>query len=382
MSIVESGSSFVGTALGYALPFLFVLTLVVFIHELGHFLVARLFGVRVEAFSLGFGPEIVGFRDRHDTRWRIAAIPLGGYVKFLGDENAAGVPDGQALRRLTPEERRFSFAGQSVARRAAIVAAGPAANFVLAIALFAGIFAVHGRVQIEPIVDQLQAGGAAERAGIKVGDRIVAIDGDAIESFSDMQRIVSASPGEDLVVDLDRGGERLAVNATPELREVSDGFGGKHRIGVLGISRSTDPQNQKLERYGVLRSLGMGVKETWFVVERTGSFVAGLFLGKESADQLGGPLRIAEVSGKVATVGFAALLDLTAVLSVSIGLLNLVPIPLLDGGHLLFYGIEAARGRPLSDRAQEFGMRIGLALVVMLMLFATWNDIVHLSSLG
>jgi regulator of sigma E protease len=382
MSVFETGYSFLSLLLGYALPFLFVLTLVVFIHELGHFLVARLCGVRVETFSIGFGPELFGFYDRHGTRWRAAAIPLGGYVKFLGDENAASTPDHDRMRRMAPAERAESFPAKSVGRRAAIVAAGPIANFILSIVLFAGIFAFHGRIEISPVIDQLQAGSAAEKAGLQVGDRITSIDGRAIRTFADMQRIVSAAPGRELQIEVDRGGSPASALAMPELREVPDGFGGKHRIGVLGISRSTDPQNQRFQRYDPITAIGMGFSETWFVIERTGQFIVGLVMGRESADQLGGPLRIAEVSGKVATVGFVALLDLAAVLSVSIGLLNLFPIPLLDGGHLLFYGIEAARGRPLSERAQEYGMRVGLALVLMLMLFATWNDILHLSSLG
>jgi regulator of sigma E protease len=353
------------------------------VHELGHFLVARLCGVRVLTFSIGFGPEIAGFYDRSGTRWRFAAIPLGGYVKFLGDENAASATDHEVLASLRPEERERSFAAQPVAKRAAIVAAGPFANFLLAIVVFAAIFMFHGRMEMAPIVDRLQAGSAAEAAGFQPGDRILSIDGQAIRTFSEMQRIVSASAGVELAIEVDRGGRPVTLVATPELREIQDGFGGTQRLGVLGISRSTaDSGTVSVQRYGFFDAIVLGSEETWFVVKRTGQFLGGLVAGRESADQLGGPLRIAQVSGQVANAGITALFNLVAVLSVSIGLLNLVPIPMLDGGHLLFYGLEALRGRPLSERAQEMGLRIGLALVLMLMLFATWNDIVFLSSLG
>jgi regulator of sigma E protease len=383
MDFLSGLQSILDVLTGYALPFLFVLTVVVFVHELGHFLVARLCGVRVLTFSIGFGPEIAGFDDRRGTRWRFAAIPLGGYVKFLGDENAASTPDHEALAALRPDERRVSFAGQSVAKRAAIVAAGPFANFVLAIVVFAAIFMFSGRLEMAPIVDRLQPGSAAEVAGFLPGDKIVSIDGTPIRTFSDMQRIVSGSAGVTLEIEVERDGARVPLTATPQLREIQDGFGGTQRIGVLGISRSTaDSKVVTVQRYGFFDAVALGAEETWFVVTRTGQFLAGLVAGRESADQLGGPLRIAQVSGQVATAGVAALFNLVAVLSVSIGLLNLVPIPMLDGGHLLFYAVEALRGRPLSERAQEMGLRIGLALVLMLMLFATWNDIVFLSSLG
>jgi regulator of sigma E protease len=210
---------------------------------------------------------------------------------------------------------------------------------------------------------------------------VLSIDGRPVETFSDMQRVVSASPGRALTIVVDRGGTRVTLTATPELREIKDNFGNVHRIGVLGISRSTAASEVVTQRYGPLEALSMGVAETWFVIERTLSYLGGIIVGRESADQLGGPLRIAQVSGQVASVGFLALLHLTAVLSISIGLLNLFPVPLLDGGHLLFYAIEALRGRPLSERAQELGFRIGLAIVVMLMIVATWNDLLHFRGL-
>jgi regulator of sigma E protease len=369
-----------GGVVGYLVPFLFVLSLVVFFHELGHFLVARWCGVRILVFSIGFGPEIVGFHDRHGTRWKIAAIPLGGYVKFFGDENAASVPDTERLAGMDEGEKSQSFVFQPVAKRAAIVVAGPMANFLLAIVIFAGIFMLYGKQSMTARVDSVQPDSAAAAAGFQPGDLVLAINGSPIGDFADMQRIVSESAGEPLTITVDRKGTRVALKATPALKEIKDNFGNVHRIGILGITRSTAAEDLKFQPVPPPRAVWMGVQETWFVIDRTLSYIGGVVVGREAADQLGGPIRIAQMSGQVATVGFVALIHLAAVLSVSIGLLNLFPIPLLDGGHLLFYAIEALRGRPLSERAQEVGFRIGLAIVLMLMIFATFNDIVHLAT--
>jgi regulator of sigma E protease len=371
-------SAFGGGLVGYLIPFLFVLTLVVFF--LGHFLIARWCGIRVLTFSIGFGPELVGFYDRYGTRWKVSAVPLGGYVKFLGDENAASATDHQAVEKLSEADKREAFISQKVGSRAAVVAAGPIANFILAIVIFAAIFALFGKQSTSARVDTVQPASAAAKAGFQTGDLVLSIDGNKVDSFSDMQRVVSESAGVTLTIEVERGGSHQTIKAIPDLKEVKDGFGNKHRIGVLGISRSMLPGDIKVEHVNPLRAVVMGVQETWFVVDRTISYIGGIFAGREAADQLGGPIRIAQVSGQVATAGFVPLLHLAAVLSVSIGLLNLFPIPLLDGGHLLFYLVEAVRGRPLSERAQEFGFRIGLAIVVMLMIFATFNDILRLAT--
>jgi len=373
-------SAFGGGLAGYVVPFLFVLTIVVFFHELGHFLVARWCGIKVLAFSIGFGPELFGFYDRYGTRWKIAAVPLGGYVKFYGDDNAASAPDFDAAAAMSEEEKRDSFVFKPVGSRAAVVAAGPIANFILAIVIFAGIFMIAGKQTTTARVDTIQPNSAAQIAGFQPGDLVVSINGQSIASFSDMQRIVSVSAGEPLSVTVDRGGAPVTLKAVPELKELKDNFGNVHRIGVLGISRSMAPGDIKTQKMGPFQAVIAGAQETWFVVDRTLTYLGGVIAGREAADQLGGPIRIAQVSGQVATAGFTALIHLTAVLSVSIGLLNLFPIPLLDGGHLLFYAIEAIRGKPLSERAQEVGFRIGLAIVVMLMIFATFNDILHLAT--
>ncbi len=369
-----------GGVVGYLIPFIFVLSLVVFFHELGHFLVARWCGVRVMVFSIGFGPEIVGFNDRRGTRWKISAIPLGGFVKFLGDDSAASTPDNAALAKMDDSERAHSFMFQSVPKRAAIVVAGPVANFILAIVIFAAVFMVYGKQTMSARVDSVQPGSAAAAAGFEPGDLVLAIDGSAISDFAQMQRIVGESAGETLNITVRRDGATKTLKATPALQEKKDVFGNVRRIGILGIQRSPAPEDLKSQPVALPQAVWLGVQESWDVVDQTLSYVGGVIIGRKSADQLGGPIRIAQMSGQVASLGFVVLLHFSGMLSVSIGLLNLFPIPLLDGGHLLFYLIEGVRGRPLSERAQEVGFRIGLAIVLMLMIFATFNDIVHLTT--
>ena len=381
MDILASFGSGVQFVLGYLVPFLFVLTLVVFIHELGHFLVGRWCGVDVKTFSIGFGRELFGFYDRHGTRWRFALIPLGGYVKFAGDADAASAPDQEAVRKMTQQERERSFPAQSIGERAAIVAAGPIANFILAIAIFAASAFFFGKQVLSPRVDSLVAGSAAEQAGLKPGDLVIAIDGQQVASFGDMQRIISMRPGEKLPVTVSRSGQEVTLAVTPALSEIDSPIG-KQRIGVIGVKASSRPEDWKKQDFGLVDSLRQGVVESWFIVTQTYDYVSRLVQGRASTDQLSGPIRIAQVSGAVASnAGFLGLLNLAAVLSVSIGLMNLLPVPMLDGGHLMFYLYEALRGRPLSPRAQEIGFRLGLALVLMLMLFVTWNDLVHVRGL-
>jgi regulator of sigma E protease len=267
-----------------------------------------------------------------------------------------------------------------VGPRAAIVAAGPIANFLLAIVIFTCLFTFFGKPSTTARVDKVEANSAAAAAGFQVGDTVLAIDGAKIDSFTDMQRVVGTRAGERLTFTVKRGEGTLQLQGTPELRVVKDAFGNTHKLGVLGITRQTAAGDVLTERVDPLTALWLGVKETWFVIDRTLAYIGGVFTGREAADQVGGPLRIAQISGQVATIGMAALIHLSAVLSISIGLLNLFPVPLLDGGYLLFYLVEAVRGRPLSERAQELGFRIGLGLVLMLMVFATYNDILHLAA--
>jgi regulator of sigma E protease len=372
MSFLETLWSFVG----YLIPFIAVLSVVVFFHELGHFLVGRWCGVKVEAFSIGFGPEICAFTDRRGTRWRLALIPLGGYVKFYGDANAASMSSEEIAESMTPEDRRQSLYGQSVGRRAAIVAAGPIANFLLAIVIFTGVFWVNGKGELAPRIASVRAGEAAEKAGFQPGDLIVSIQGKKISSWNEMQRIVQASGDVSLTFVVERGNRDVTLVATPVRQDLETPFG-KHRAGLLGVTASNNREDWKMREYGFGEAVVEGIHETWYVVERTVSYIGGLFTGRETPAQISGPIRIAEVSGEIAKISLIALINLAAILSISVGLLNLFPIPPLDGGHLLYFAAEAMKGRPLSQRGQEIGFRIGLAMVLALMVFATFNDIIQ-----
>ncbi|KJC36204.1 zinc metalloprotease [Bradyrhizobium sp. LTSP885] len=365
--------------LGYIVPFLFVLTIVVFFHELGHFLVARWAGVRVLTFSLGFGPELAGFNDRHGTRWKISAIPLGGYVKFFGDDSEASTPATGKLAAMTAEERDGSFHHKAVGKRAAIVAAGPFANFILSVLIFAGMALYYGKPSTIARVDGIVADSAAASAGFNVGDVVVEIDGSPINSFGDMQRIVASNAGSTLAFQVKRDGGTVALKATPALKEIKDAFGNIHRGGVLGIEHKAQVGEAASVPVGFVEALKVGVEQVWYIISSTFSFLGSLFVGTGNPGEVSGVLGIAKLSGQAASAGFHFVVSLCAILSVSIGLLNLFPIPLLDGGHLLFYGAEVALGRPLSERTQEVGFRIGLGLVLMLMMFATYNDIVRIA---
>lgn len=366
---------------GYLVPFLFVLALVVFVHELGHYLVGRWCGVKVETFSLGFGPRLARFTDRAGTEWALSAIPLGGYVKFKGDLNEASAPDHAAAEAMPAHERHDSFPHQPVAKRAAIVAAGPAANFVLAFAIFAALFCVFGRVQMQPVIGTVLADSAAEAAGFKPGDRVVAIDRQPISTFNEIVRTIQVAEGKRLSFEVERAGNLMTIAGEPRIVSEKTKLG-TNRHPVMGFSSSSDPAHQFIKRYSLGEGAREAVNEIGFVVERTGAYLVGLFAGREKADQMSGPLRIAYISGKVAESGIRPLLFLAAILSISIGLINLLPVPMLDGGHLVFYGIEALRGRAVSTRAQELSFRVGFALVLALMLFSTWNDITHLTGLA
>lgn len=377
MGIIESLIAFGTTVLAWVIPFLIVLGLVVFIHEMGHFLVARMNGVAVEAFSIGFGPEIGGFHDKHGTRWRVAWIPLGGYVKFLGDENAASMPSQEAAASVSPEDRARMFQFKPVGVRALVVAAGPLANFVLTLVIFTGLFMAYGKTVIEPRVEEVVAESPAERAGFQPGDLILSIDGEEVEGFQEMVRIVGLSAEQPLDVVVRRNGDRVSLTVTPELVETESRFGSA-RIARIGIRGGADRSDVITKTYGPLEAVSQSFQETWFWMKQPIIFIGELIGGRASADQLGGPVRIAQMSAEVASIGIPELLRWTAIISISIGLINLFPIPVLDGGHLVFYGIEAIRGRPLNEKAQEIGFRIGMALVLMLMVFVTWNDVMQL----
>ena len=357
------------TTILYFLP---VLGALVFFHELGHFLVARWCGVKSDVFSLGFGPELWARVDRHGTRWRLALIPLGGYVRFHGDADAASA--GVEASGMSEEDLRVSFHTQPVWKRALIVAAGPIANFILAIVIFAGLAFFVGQGVRAPRVESLRPGEVAEAAGFRPGDLVISINGGPIESWSDLQRIVSTSAEIPLNFMVERDGKQIALTATPKLRVIDTPFG-KNRVGLIGLMGSIKPEDWHIKHFGPIGAMEQGVKETWYVVERTGAFLAGLVMGRESIEQVSGPIGTANIIGKVAEIGLASLIATTGVLSVSVGLFNLLPIPLLDGGHLLFHAVEALKGGPVSERAQEYAFRLGFLVVAVLTLFTTFNDV-------
>jgi regulator of sigma E protease len=345
--------------------FAVVLGVLVFFHELGHYLAARWRGVYVEAFSVGFGRSIASWYDRHGTQWRISWLPLGGYVKMHGQEQPEDVSD-EVRASWKPG---LTFHEKSVASRAIIVAAGPIANFLLAMVLFAGLFMAIGRPVTSPVVGEVLPDGAAARAGLLANDRIEAIAGQPIHSFEDIQRIITAHPVETLDVTVLRDGAEKKFAVTTEAREV-----GGHRIGLLGIRGGT-VDYQPMTIPGAIWG---GVTQTWTVTADTFSGIAQMISGQRGTEELGGPLRIAQLSGQVAQLGVSNLVSFIAVLSVNLGLINLFPIPVLDGGHLLFYLVEAVRGRPLPRRAQEYSFRAGIAVLGGLFIFATWNDLAHI----
>jgi len=355
--------------------FLLVISLIVFIHEMGHYLVGRWSGIRIMAFSFGFGPELAGFTDKHGTRWKISAIPLGGYVRFYGDADAASTPDFEALDELPPEERARTFTGAALWKRAATVAAGPLANFILAIVILSGIFIAYGKFVADPVVAQVNKDSAAAAVGIIPGDLLVSIDGNPIVTFDDVQRYVSIRPSVPMTLTVKRGGAAVNIPIAPKLTEIKDRFGNKIELGIIGIVVDKNGGNLRVVSFTPLEAVAEAFRETGHIVTGTFRYIGNIFAGRMKADQLGGPIAVAQAAGQVATLGIIALLHLAAVLSVSIGLLNLMPVPVLDGGHLMFYAVEALRGKPVGETAQGVLFRVGMFLVLSLMVFVTWNDI-------
>ena len=356
----------------YGVVFLLVLTVVVFVHEMGHFLVARWNGVRVDVFSIGFGREIWGWTSpKTGTRWRISLLPLGGYVKMFGESEF----DDKA-EPLTPEEQAVSFHHKRVGQRAAIVLAGPLANFVFGIGLLALMFLVFGQATMPPVVGSVIAGSAAEEAGFRPGDRILSIRGDAITGFQDIQLIVPLYIGEKLDFIVLRDGKELALSAQPRVTEIPDRFGNVRRTPFLGIG--APKVAPEIIQHGLTSAVVTAVKETGTIISATFTGLGQMISGARESTELGGPLRIAQGAGQAAQLGVGSVAFFVILLSINLGLINLFPVPMLDGGHLAFYAVEAVLGRPLGVRAQEYGFRVGLFLVLALMLFATRNDLIEL----
>ncbi|MGE5540083.1 MAG: RIP metalloprotease RseP [Gemmatimonas sp.] len=359
------------------LAFVFILCVVVFIHELGHYLAAKRAGVRVEVFSLGFGPELFGWNDRSGTRWRVSLLPLGGYVKMFGESaptdggNRTPEERERAVRAMTPAERKVAFVHKSLGRRAGIVAAGPFANFVLAWIVLAALFMTVGRPFTPPEVGEVTPDSAAQAAGLRPGDVFVRVGGEAVSRFEDVRRIISLNPERPLDIVISRDGHENTVNVVPQRTVETDNFGNRREVGRLGVSRA----GQAFEKLSPASALAAAGDETYQVTAGTLQAIGQIVTGTRSTDELGGPIRIAQMSSQAAQSGMATVWWFLAVLSINLGLINLFPVPLLDGGHLLFYGFEAVRGRPLSERTVEYGFRVGLGLVVTLFLFVTYQDL-------
>lgn len=357
------------------LPFLVVLTVIVFVHEMGHYLVARWNGIAIQTFSLGFGPELIGFTDKKGTRWRIAAIPLGGFVRFVGDMNAASQPDPEFAEHASPELSRQLFVNKNVWQRIAVVVAGPLANVLFTLLILYALLLGYGRYMAPAVLQTITPASAAAEAGLQPGDKVLSIDGFAVRSFDDLQRLVATAPQRTITIVLDRAGQTETVLATPHAGETRDSFGGVHRVGVLGIANTFEASDYVLYKPNPIEAVGMTFEEVRFIIDRTAAFLGDFFVGRGDVEQLGGPVKVATVSHQVATLGIIPLINLIALLSLNIGLVNLLPIPMLDGGHLLYYLIEAARRKPLSQRVQEIGFRFGLAIVFTLMVFTLVNDL-------
>ncbi len=369
---MELLTGFFGGVWTYVLPFLLVLTVLVFVHELGHYLAARQCCVRVELFSVGFGPELFGFTDRVGTRWKFSLIPFGGYVKMFG-ESAPDAEDNSVSH--SQQDLDVSFFNKKLRQRAWVVFAGPLANFVFAIVVMAGLFSILGQPYTPADVGQVVEGSAADKAGLKPGDVFLTIDSTEIERFEQIVRIVQLSPGKPLEITVLRKGEKVTVTAVPTPFEETR-FGATQVIGRLGISRSSG--DMLFVRHDPLTAIWKAGIHTAVLTGNILDALGQMISGNRTAKELGGPIRIAQISGDMAQAGIVTLIQFAAILSINLGLINLLPIPLLDGGHLVFYGIEAVRGRALGERAMGYTMNIGLAFILGLTVFVTWNDLVQL----
>ena len=353
------------------LSFFIVISVIVFVHEFGHYIVAKWCGVKISAFSIGFGKEILGWTDRSGTRWKISLLPLGGYVKMYGDASEASTADMSALDSMSEEEKKLTFHHKPLSRKAAIVAAGPMANFVLTIAVFTYFIMTSGLPSVEPVVGAVMPNSAAEEAGLKPGDRVIQINDEKVKSFNDIPYLISTNLGTPVTLHIDRSGEQSIITLTPKNVEEDDGLGNKVKRPMIGI-RSADI---KYEDVGPMTALAESVRRTYMICETTLRVIGQIVTGQRGAQDLRGPVGIAEISGQAAQKDFHTVLWLIAMLSANLGLVNLLPIPLLDGGHLAYYAAEALRGRPLAEKVQEWGFKIGFAILATLMAFTLFNDI-------
>lgn len=376
---------------GYGLPFVLVLSVLVFVHEWGHYIVARMCGVKIETFSIGFGREIFGFTDKKGTRWKFSLIPLGGYVQMFGDTDPASAhhtdntaTDENKSRKMTADERKVAFFSQPLLKRAAIVFAGPGINFLFAILLLAGLYMTYGQPYKPPVAASLIEGAPADQAGVQPDDKILTINGKSVDAFQDIVNAVAVNLDEPLNITVARMIEPgkwdtdnpIKLTMTPERRTTEDRFGFKHTKGLIGV-RSPEAESA-IREHTVFSALTGATRETWNITTGTLKALGQMITGTRSPEELGGILRIGAYAGEFAQAGVISLITFTALLSVNLGLINLFPIPMLDGGHLVMYGVEAVKRGPVSERTQEYAFRAGFSVVVCFMLFATWNDLVQL----
>ena len=359
----------------YILPFVVVLSILVFVHEFGHYWVARRCGVKIDAFSIGFGPEILGWTDSAGTRWRIALIPMGGFVKMFGDADASSRPDVEAAAQMDADARRVSFMHKRLWQKSLVVSAGPAANFLFAILVMTVLFATVGQPFTPPVIGKVQAGSAAEHAGLMTGDVVQSVDGREVRRFEELKLLVTLAPGQPITLKVQRDGHPLELVATPMVVDERDRFGNVERMGQLGVY----PSGELVMRHeDPATALWQASRETWSITSNTLGVVWQMIIGTRGTGDLSGPIGIAQMSGAFWREGFVPLTQFVALLSISLGLINLFPIPVLDGGHLLFYAIEAVHGRPVSERALAFGFRVGFALILSFFIFVMWQDIARI----
>ncbi len=352
-----------------AAMFVVVIGVLITIHEFGHYLAGRAFGVHAETFSMGFGRELLGWTDRRGTRWRISALPFGGYVKFAGDMNAAGQPSD--LEHYPPDARAGLFQARPLWQRAVIVAAGPATNFLFAILVFFIFFLSVGRAYTPPVIAEVAPNSAAAMAGLQAGDRIVRLGSATVTRFEDIERAMALSTGEPMRAVVERAGVHLTLQVDPQMVERRDEFGQPYRIAQLGVVRG----GREYARMGPVAAAAAAVDETWTITKLIPKVIGQIVTGERSARELGGPLKIGQMSGQRAALGLPELVAFMALVSINLGFMNLLPIPVLDGGHLALYAIEAVRRRPLGARAQELAFVSGFAALLSFMLFVTWNDL-------
>jgi regulator of sigma E protease len=366
MDIALQQPSFLYTVAMFAV----VIGVLVFIHELGHYLAARMFGVRAETFSIGFGRELVGWTDRRGTRWKLSVLPLGGYVKFVGDMNASSQPSPE-VEHLPANQREGIFAFKPLWQKAIIVAAGPLINFAFAIAIFAAFFMIYGHAYTPPTVAQVVPGSPAAAAGLKPGDRFLSIDGADVDRFEDVVRIVTLNPGHPVVAEIERGGAELRLTITPATLLEEDRFGNRYTRGQLGVASG----GRVIAERGPLAAVWYAVDETVMMTRAMADTMVQVVTGRRSVEELGGPLKIAQFSGQQASMGLPNFIQFMALISINLGFINLLPVPMLDGGHLFLYAVEGLRRRPLSPKFQEWAFMSGFAALISLMLFLTWNDL-------